>query len=303
MNGSITVAGIGELLWDIFPHHRHLGGAPANFAWHCRQLGANAYPISCVGTDSLGQRAQAQLREMGMDARYVMSTAARPTGTVQVSLNAEGKPSYLIFGDVAWDHLELTPDLSALAGRLDAICFGTLAQRSARTRDTIRAVLRAMPADALKIFDVNLRQSFYSWELVEESLHLASILKVSDEELPVLADYFDLPRGEEARLKALRERFDLKLVAYTRGPDGSVLLTADQLNDFAGRHGPAIDTVGAGDSFTAALCMGLLRHWPLERVNEFANEVAAFVCSQKGATPLLPSRFAMTGQTFKTSEL
>ncbi|MCF3650604.1 carbohydrate kinase family protein [Synoicihabitans lomoniglobus] len=284
-----TVAGIGELLWDIFPHHQQLGGAPANFAWHCWQLGAEAYPVSCVGTDSLGRRARSRLAEMGVDDRYVFTTDVLPTGSVEVSLSAAGKPSYEIKADVAWDQLPLADELKTLARRLDAICFGSLAQRSVPTRETIRAVLREMPADALKVFDVNLRQSFHSRALIEESLELASVLKLSDEELPVLAAHFALPGAEAAQLVSLRERFDLRLVVYTRGAEGSRLVGADGTSDFPGLGGLAVDSVGAGDSFTAAICMGILRGGSLERVNRFANEVAAYVCSQRGATPVLPA--------------
>ena len=289
-NERLTVAGIGELLWDVFPHYERLGGAPANFAFHCYQLGAKAYPVSCVGTDELGLRARDRLREIGVDTGYVLESDAFPTGTAQVTLSEQGKPSYQIIEDVAWDHLPFTSALEALAAKLDAVCFGTLSQRSAVSRATIRSFVQHMPATALKIFDVNLRQTFFSKELVEGSLELASILKLSDEELPVLADYFGLRGDVTARLNGLRERFDLDLVAYTRGPDGSVLLRGNELDDAPGQGGPAVDSVGAGDSFTASLCMGLLKGWPLGKVNLFANRVATFVCSQKGATPALPER-------------
>ncbi len=284
----VAVAGIGELLWDVFPNHKRIGGAPANFAYHCGQLGAKAYPVSCVGTDELGQRIRDELRNMGVDASYVLESDTFPTGTVQVTLNDQGKPSYQIFENVAWDHIPFTSELQALAETLDAVCFGSLSQRSPVSRETIRSFLRHMPENALKIFDVNLRQSYFSKEHVEESLRLASALKLSDEELPVLAGYFGLPGDVMAQLNGLRERFDLKLVAYTRGPDGSVLLRGDEVDDAPCLEGPVVDTVGAGDSFTASLCMGILKGWPLNKVNLFANRVAAFVCSQKGATPTLP---------------
>ena len=288
MNERFTVAGIGELLWDVFPHHKRLGGAPANFAFHCHQLGAKAYPVSCVGTDELGRRIRDELREMGVDASYVLESDTFPTGTVQVSLNDKGKPSYQIFENVAWDHIAFTSGLKALAAKLDAVCFGSLSQRSAVSRETIRSFLQNMPQEALKIFDVNLRQSFFSKEQVEGSLRLASILKLSDEELPVLAGYFGLRGDVMAQLNGLGERFDLKLVAYTRGPDGSVLIRGAEIDDAPGQEGLAVDSVGAGDSFTASLCMGVLKGWPLNKVNIFANRVATFVCSQKGATPVLP---------------
>jgi len=288
MKERFTVAGIGELLWDVFPHHKRLGGAPANFAFHCYQLGAKAYPVSCVGTDELGRRIRDELREIGVDASYVLESDTFPTGTVQVTLNDKGKPSYQIYENVAWDHIPFTSGLEALAAKLDAVCFGSLSQRSAVSRETIRSFVQNMPQEALKIFDVNLRQSFFSKEQIEGSLQLASTLKLSDEELPVLAGYFGLRGDVMAQLNGLRERFDLKLVAYTRGPDGSVLIRGDEVDDAPAQEGIAVDSVGAGDAFTASLCMGVLKGWPLNKMNMFANRVATFVCSQKGATPTLP---------------
>ncbi len=288
MKKRFTVAGIGELLWDVFPHHKRLGGAPANFAFHCHQLGAEAYPVSCVGTDELGLGIRDKLREMGVDASYVLESDTFPTGTVQVTLNDDGKPSYQIFENVAWDHIAFTGGLRALAEELDAVCFGSLSQRSPVSRETIHAFLRHMPEAAQRIFDPNLRQSYFSKEQVEDSLRLASILKLSDEELPVLAGYFGLRGDVMDQLNELRERFALQLVAYTRGADGSVLLRGDEVDVAPGVESLAVDSVGAGDSFTASLCMGVLKGWPLSRVNAFANRVASFVCSQRGATPVLP---------------
>lgn len=285
---QFSVAGIGEVLWDIFPQHRRLGGAPANFACHCGQLGAKAYPVSCVGADELGWQLCDNLREMGVDTRYVLERATFPTGTVNVVLN-EGKPTYEIFEDVAWDHIPDSDELKAFAGTLGAVCFGSLAQRSSESRGTIHSFLQRMPEDALKIFDVNLRQAFFSMQQIAESLALANILKLSDEELPVLAAYFGLVGDTAEQLVQLREQFNLKLIAYTCGPKGSVLLGISEIHDFPGCGGRAVDSVGAGDSFTAALCMGLLRGWPLCEVNVFANQVATFVCSQKGAMPELPA--------------
>jgi fructokinase len=289
MNDKFTTAGIGELLWDVFPNHKRLGGAPANFACHCNQLGAESYPVSCLGADPLGTEIRDRLQEMGVNATYVMESDAFPTGTVDVVLNAAGKPTYQIHEDVAWDHIPYSDKLKELSARLDAVCFGSLSQRSGESRGTIRSFLQQMPDSALKIFDVNLRQHFYSKEQIEESLQLANILKLSDEELPVLAGYFGLEGDTAAQLGMLREQFGLRLVAYTRGPDGSLLVGVYENDDFPGCEGRAVDSVGAGDSFTAALCMGVLKGWSLSDVNRFANEVATFVCSQKGATPDFPA--------------
>ena len=294
MKENFNVAGIGELLWDIFPTHKRLGGAPANFACHCSRLGAMASLVSCVGADPLGELLCTALRKTGVDTRRVMKSDAYPTGTVQIVLNG-GKPTYEIREDVAWDHIVCGDELKTFAATLDAVCFGSLSQRAADSRAAIRSFLQHVPDGALKFFDVNLRQKFFSKEVIEESLRCANILKLSDEELPVLAEYFSLQGGTQEQLHQLRDMFNLRMIAYTRGSDGSVLVSADEVDDSPGLPVKVVDTVGAGDSFTAALCMGLLRGWPLKKVNAFANEVAVFVCSQKGATPVLPGRLVTYG--------
>ncbi len=293
-----AVAGLGELLWDVFPNLKRVGGAPANFAYHTHQLGAESWPVSCIGLDAFGKELRAELLQVGVDLRYVKESVSYPTGTVDVVL-AAGKPSYTIHEKVAWDHIPFTSDLQELAGRLDAVCFGSLSQRSCDSRQSIHSFLAAMPAHALKIFDINLRQPFYSKDIIRKSLEKANVLKLSDEELPVLLDMFELEGGIREQLRQLYELFDLRLVAYTRGSRGSLLVGNEGMHDFPGKEMKAVDTVGAGDSFTAALCMGLLRAWPLKDVNQFANEVAAFVCTQKGATPAIPESI----RTFSQSSL
>ena len=237
------------------------------------------------------------LEQMGVDTTYLAESEEYPTGTVEVALH-EGKPTYDIREDVAWDHIPWTGALEALAGRLDAVCFGALAQRSGESRRTIRAFLECVPDDALKIFDVNLRQAFSSRRLIRDSLASANVLKLSDEELPVLAGYLDLtgsPGDPLEQLTQVRERFDLRLVAFTRGIDGSVLLSESETVESPRLTVKAVDSVGAGDSFTAALCIAVLSEWPLEAVSAFANEVATFVCSQQGATPKLPAELTRRG--------
>ena len=281
------VIGIGEILWDVFLAHRRLGGAPYNYAFHCRQMSADAAIASCVGIDGLGDEIRETVVRSGVDISCLTTTGNFPTGTVQVTLNS-GKPSYEICQDVAWDHLVATPELAGWASRADAICFGTLGQRGALSRGTIRSAVQACPDSALKIFDINLRQNFFSKEVIQHSLELANILKISDEELPVLHTMFGLRGDEKSQLAQLMDRFSLRLAAYTRGADGSLLVSSYETSDHRGLAGEVVDTVGAGDSFTAALCMGLLRGWTLDRINEYANRVATYVCSQKGATPVLP---------------
>ncbi|MGJ8724764.1 MAG: carbohydrate kinase family protein [Roseibacillus sp.] len=289
MSRNHKIAGIGEILWDLFPDGRRLGGAPVNFAAHCHQLGCEAYPVSMVGPDLVGLRTRDRLAELKMSDRFIQESSDLPTGRVLVTVDGAGKPTYTILENVAWDGLVFSPELGELAASLDAACFGVLAQRSPITRKTIGQFLSAMPQESIRICDVNLREPFFSKEIVEGSLKQASILKLSDEELPVLADYFQLEGSVVEQLKALHQQFALTHVAYTRGGEGSLIISADEVNECAGIPVKPVDTVGAGDSFTAALACGLLRQWPLERVNSFANRVASFVCSQKGATPNLPA--------------
>ena len=288
------VAGIGELLWDKSPDDQLIGGAPANFAWHCLQLGAEAYPVSCIGGDKSGIQMRADLSDKGVDTSFILESSTYPTGVANVTLDQDGKASYEIVENSAWDHLIFDEHLKALAAKLDAVCFGSLSQRSPVARESIRSFIRQMPTGALKIFDVNLRQDYYSKHLVEESLQLANVLKLSDEELGVMATYFDLEGNTTDQLRQLLVKFDLRLVAFTRGENGSLLLSADEVIDTPGLPSKVVDSVGAGDSFTAALCMGLLNDWPLERINPFANKVAAYVCSQKGATPELPAELVQS---------
>jgi fructokinase len=282
------VAGIGELLWDVFPSGRRLGGAPTNFCYHAQQLGAKGIPVSAVGADALGAEIRAVLQSLGVDDSLVAEDSKHPTGTVQVTLDAAGKPTFEICEGVAWDWVPVTPALTALAREADAVCFGSLAQRHSVSRGAIHHFLETMRPEALTIFDVNLRQSFYSKEIIEQSLHRSNVLKLSDDELPVMAKLFDLSGSIAKQLAVLRERFELRLVAYTRGPEGSLLVTANESDDHPGNPGKAVDTVGAGDSFTAALCMGLLKKKPLAEINRHANRVAQYVCLHTGATPVLP---------------
>lgn len=289
---SFTVIGIGEVLWDVFPSRRRMGGAPVNFACHCRQLGARGVPVSCVGADEDGAAIRRAVAELGLEDTHLQVDPTAPTGTVEVLLDAQGKPVYRIREGVAWDFIFMNEALKQLAPAVDAVCFGTLAQRWPASRDTIRRFVALCPERALKIFDVNLRQAFFSKELIEASLRLATVLKVSDEELPVLASLFGLGGGVLEQIRQLVARFDLRLVAYTRGAEGSMLVTADTGVDHPGCKPAAIDTVGAGDSYTATLCMGLLLGRTLEEIIEHASQVAAFVCEQPGATPVLPERLA-----------
>ena len=285
---SRKVIGLGELLWDMLPGGRQLGGAPANFAYHAGALGAEACVISRVGRDADGRGLVARLAQLGIGTACIEEDPVAPTSTVTVSLGADGQPAYTIHENVAWDALVGEAAARQAVATADAVYFGTLAQRSETSRRTIRTLLGLVPPASLRIFDVNLRQHYYSHAIIEESLALADVLKLNETELPQLAEMFHLSGDERAQVDALARRFALRVVAYTRGGRGSLLRASGEWSEHAGLPTIVADTVGAGDSFTAALALGLLAGWPLDMVNERATALAAYVCSQPGATPPLP---------------
>lgn len=283
------VVGIGEILWDCLPSGRQLGGAPANFAYHAHALGAEALVVSCVGDDELGREIQGRLRGLGLRVGGIAVDPEHPTGTVSVALDAHGQPTYTIHEHVAWDHLLANPAALREIEVADAICFGSLAQRRPVSRATIRAALQSARGAALKIFDINLRQQFYSAALLDDSLRLANVLKLNGEELAVLAQLFTLTGSEQSMLEQLASRYRLIAVALTKGAEGSRLWLAGEVFDGPASHKPAVDSIGAGDSFTAALVLGLLAHDTPQRILVNAHSIASYVCSQPGATPLLPA--------------
>ena len=290
MNARPVIAGLGEVLWDVYPDAAHFGGAPANFACHAASLGAEAWMVSAVGADALGERAVEKLRERGVECSHVTREAHHATGRVLVTLNESGQPSYEFAAEPAWDHLAWAEELGALAARCDAVCFGTLGQRSPVSRATIRRFVAAMRPTALRVFDVNLRQRFYDAETIRASVRLASAVKLNDEELPIVAQLCGL-RSTTPReiLIELADQFELRFVALTRGVQGSLLMAGANEDECPALSTKVADTVGAGDAFTAALVIGFLRGLPLDIINRHANAVAAFVCSQPGATPALPA--------------
>ena len=290
MGGAFRIVGLGELLWDLLPDGKKLGGAPANFAFHARSLGDEGLVASRIGTDALGREIGARLAELGLPGQYVQEDPGRPTGTVQVILDPQGMPTYTITPEVAWDYLSWSPELAELAGTVDAVCFGSLAQRSPTARGTIRRFLAATPRDALRLFDVNLRQSWYSAAVLRESLLTSGIVKLNDAELPVVLRTLGLPAddGLPAGCRRLREAFGLRLVCLTLGAEGSLLVgPAGELAN-PGVPVQVADTIGAGDAFTAVLCHHWLRGSSLERIGEAANRYGAWVAGQVGATPAVP---------------
>lgn len=282
------IVGMGELLWDILPTGPQLGGAPANFTCHAQSLGANATIISRVGSDQLGRQAISELTQRHIHMDCVEVDRSHPTGTVSVSLNESGIPEFVIHEGVAWDHLILTEPAINAVESADAVCFGSLCQRSEVSRHTIRQLVSKSEKNALRIFDINLRQNYYSLEIIESSFNLANVLKINDDELPVVARLLNLPEGAIAQLETLAQRFALKTIALTRGSQGSILYCNGEWVDHDGFSTVVADTIGAGDSFTAAMTLGLLKGWDLARINEKANLIAAYVCSQRGATPMIP---------------
>jgi fructokinase len=277
------------VLWDVFPDEEHFGGAPANVAVHAAALGAEAWMVSAVGRDARGDAALTQLVAAGVDSSAVARLADHPTGVVHVDIDERGLPSYEIAEDSAWDHVRWTALVERAVHRADAICFGTLAQRSPASRATIRRAVAATRQDAWRLFDVNLRQDYYDADVVVASLDLANAVKLNEEELPTVARVCGLDNASPVdQLRALCERSGLRLAALTRGAFGSLLVTADGVWESLAPRTEIVDTVGAGDAFAATLLVGILGGRPLGEVNERANAVAAYVCSQPGATPPIP---------------
>jgi fructokinase len=281
-----TIVGLGELLWDLLPSGKQLGGAPANFAYITNLLGDYGIPASRIGCDALGDEALQQLTQLGLSANFVQRDSAHPTGTVNVKIDAAGQPCFEIQQPVAWDYLEWTEEWTQLAREADAVCFGSLAQRSAISQSTIRTFLNATRREAIRIFDVNLRQSFYSRQILADSMSLATIVKLNHEELAKIMALFELEhRSEKDSARHLLSLYDLKLICVTRGDAGSLLVSGDECSEHPGIKVKVADTVGAGDAFTAAMVHGYLRGAPLAQINETANRVGAWVASQSGATP------------------
>ncbi len=285
---AFRCVGIGEVLWDVLPGGRQLGGAPLNFAYHSGELGARAAIVSRVGDDEPGRALLARMRELGVPVEAVEIDAEAPTSTVTVSVGPKGDAAYAIHENVAWDLLAGEPAARAVVAAADAVCFGSLAQRHPVARRSIGELLDLVRPRALRVFDVNLRQHYHSPEIITQSLARANVLKVNETELPQLGAWFGLPAEERAAIASLAERHALRAVVYTRGERGSLVLADGTWCDHPGRKVEAVDTVGAGDSFTAAFALGLLHRWPLPVVVERATAVSAFVCTQAGATPRLP---------------
>jgi fructokinase len=286
-NMKPVIAGFGEILWDLFPSGKQPGGAPANFAYHAGAMGAEAYPVSTVGEDENGREIISLLKQQGISDEYISMDPHYATGSVTVNLDADGVPTYVIHENVAWDHIPFRDQISGLASRLDAVCYGSLAQRAETSRDTLSKFLNCLNPGCLKVFDINLRQHYYSKDIITESLLASDVLKLNDGELTVMADMMMLRGTEKEMLMQLMGKFSLRLIALTKGEKGSILISQNEYSCLGAFPVKIVDTVGAGDAFTAAMTMGLLKNFPLERIHIQANRLAGYVCSQPGAMPVI----------------
>lgn len=276
------VVGIGELLWDVLPTGKKAGGAPINFVYHATQLGAEGYAISAVGKDELGEEIVQELDNNHI--AYCIESVDYPTGTVEVTLE-KGIPTYNIIENVAWDHIPVSSKAIEIVKKAKAICFGTLAQRNMDSRKALTELLSYAPEDALRFFDINIRQNYYSKELILDLLGKANILKINDEELEMLRPMMGLEGDYEVCCKALLEKYGLKYVILTAGSKFSAIYSTDE-NSVIGTPKVAVaDTVGAGDSFSGAFVYSILAGKSLKEAHRKAVNTAAFVCSKEGAWP------------------
>lgn len=286
VSDELVVVGLGEVLWDMLPAGKHLGGAPANFAYIAQLLGARAAIASRVGADELGTSAIELLQAAGIDVSCMQIDPFHHTGTAVAKLEEDGTARYQITQNAAWDHLAWTPELAELAERADAVCFGSLAQRSPDSRRTVRRFLESTKPDCLRVFDVNLRPPFWERDTLIDSFHRATVAKLNEEELPFAMECSSLDASSVTEAAdALRQRWGLLAVCISRGRHGSVIATEADMAVHTGQPTEVVDTVGAGDAFVAAMTLQLLKHASAEKVSEAANAVARWVVSRPGAMP------------------
>ena len=276
------IVGLGEILWDCLPEGKKLGGAPANFAFHAGLLGADTVAISAIGNDALGDEILRELDEKSL--KYLLPRVEQETGTVQVTLDDEGIPSYEIKTGVAWDNIPFLPEIKQLAVKCNCVCYGSLAQRSEVSRTTIKEFLRHTPENCLKIFDINLRQQFYTKELIHDNLLACNVLKINDEELDIVSKMFAFSNlSVKDKCRRLLEDYNLQLVILTCGVNGSYVFAPSKKSFLETPKVEVADTVGAGDSFTGAFAASLLAGKSIKEAHELAVKVSAFICTQKGA--------------------
>jgi fructokinase len=281
-----NVVGLGELLWDVFPKGKELGGAPANFAYMTSLLGDHGIVASRVGSDALGRTAGRRLERIGLRSKYLQIDTKHATGTAKVEVDPAGQPTFEFGESVAWDFFEWTPEWQRLASTADAVCFGSLAQRSPQSRNITRSFLKEVGPGTTRVFDVNLRQPFYSADILAESMKLTDIVKLNQDELAVVVKLLGHSfQDEERAARWLRDTYSLRMVCVTRGAKGSLLVSGNETSQHQGCRVVVADTVGSGDAFTAALTYHYLRRGSLATLNEAANRMGAWVASQTGATP------------------
>ena len=284
------IVGLGEILFDVFPTGAKLGGAPANFAYHAGQHGLHSVAVSAIGKDALGDEALRLLDEKHL--KYVLPKVDYPTGTVQVELDAEGVPTYEIKTGVAWDNIPFTDDIKEIAVNTGAVCWGSLAQRSEVSRKMIYNYLDHTPADCLKIFDINLRQNFYTKEVICESIKRCNVLKINDEELVTIGRLFGYPGLDiENKCWLILGKYNLDMLVLTCGVNGSYVFTPGEVSFQETPKVKVVDTVGAGDSFTGTFCASILKGKSVKEAHKLAVEVSAYVCTQSGAMPEVPTEY------------
>ncbi len=287
------VVGLGEVLWDLFDHDRRPGGATANVAFHAQMLGHGGIVCSRVGNDDLGRQLCDYFRRHDLNTQYIQTDPRHPTGTVTVDTTRPDHPTYIIHQDVAWDFIDFDESLRDLMSRAAAVCFGSLAQRSPASRQAIQQCIDAA-RNALLVFDVNLRQSWYDREVIETSLRKSHIAKMNVDEVRVLAHLFEMPAGDDPAAFApqLLKRFDLQMVCVTKAEDGCLLAAGQDVVQVPGVKVKVADAVGAGDAFSAALIYASLQGWPLDKIASFANSVGALVATKPGAMPDVQKEYA-----------
>lgn len=281
------VVGLGEVLWDMLPEGRKIGGAPVNFAYHAGQFGIDTMAVSAIGNDKLGEDTIAEMN--GKHLNHIFPSVPYPTGSVQVKLDEKGVPAYDIKENVAWDNIPFTNEIESVARNCQAVCFGSLAQRNAVSRSTIRKFIESTPSGCIRIFDINLRQNFYTREVIRDSLELCNILKINDEEIMLVSGMFNYDSSNIDNVcRTIMEDFSLEMVILTCGTKGSYIFTKDDVSFMPTPKVNVADTVGAGDSFTGSFCAAILRGLPVAEAHKKAVEVSAYVCTQNGAMPEIP---------------
>ena len=281
------VVGLGEVLWDMLPEGRKIGGAPVNFAYHAGQFGIDTMAVSALGNDKLGEDTIAEMN--GKHLNHIFPSVPYPTGSVQVSLDEKGVPAYDIKENVAWDNIPFTNEIESVARSCRAVCFGSLAQRNTVSRSTIRKFIESTPGGCIRIFDINLRQNFYTSNVIHDSLELCNILKINDEEIMLVSRMFNYDSSNiENVCRTIMEDFSLEMVILTCGTKGSYIFTKGGVSFMPTPKVNVADTVGAGDSFTGSFCAAILRGLPVAEAHKKAVEVSAYVCTQNGAMPEIP---------------